>query len=207
MMPFFVAIVFSPRPTIATPVHTHCDVMAWTEEFTTNNSRSYDIPQGGLDYRLGGNATGLTDFLFDIAPRTTPPSSGNINCLYEISDITKINIKFEFTGTMKWESLKVSGGGTGTLLDATYETTPPFSSGFATSFTFQPHLMEDATRVGPLELSLPNQAFVRLINDNNDFVITKAEITMSGSHYYVPEPSTALLLLAGFSMLLRRQMK
>lgn len=206
VIPFLSVTVLTPGVAVAGLVHSHCDVQPWTESFITNNTRrGYDIPSGGLDYRLGGNATDYRDFQFDTSPRTTPPPSSMADCFYEISDITKIDITFEFTGTMIWNSLKVSGGGTGTLLDANFDMAPPFGSGVATSFTFQSHLMGNAMMAGPLELSLPNESiFTRLIDDNNGFVITKAEITMSGNHYYIPEPSTAILLLAGFAMLLRR---
>ena len=92
------------------------------------------------------------------------------------------------------------------MLNATVNMVSAFGSGVATSFTFQPHLMGNAMMAGPLELSLPNEhIYTRVIDDNNDFVITKAEIKMSGNHYYLPEPSTAILLLAGFAMLLLRE--
>lgn len=203
------AATFLPPPIIAAPMHTHCDVVAWTESFIVDNTRAgYAIPPGGLDYKPGGNAGHFTDFQFETDPRTTPPLSGNANCFYEISDITRIDILFEFTGMMTWESLKVSGGSTGTFIDATFENAPPFSSGVATSFTFRPHSMGVAAGAGPIELSLPNQAvFTRVINDNNGFVITKAEIMMFGNHYYIAEPSTALLVLAGLSIFLRRRSK
>jgi hypothetical protein len=186
-----IAACILPMPAIAG--HIHCDHKVWSV-----TAAGFDpLPKA---YVAGSEDQSTAFFVNLPAP---PPGA----CPYEISDITRIELTFTFIGTMRWESYlmgnaksstdsvpgDVSGSGLGPF---------SFTSGVAQSILlFPPH-----DQPGAFELHLPlpvvpkkrdgTFAFL-LIGPQTNFTISKASITLEGNHWYIPEPSTYVLMTIG----------
>ena len=201
-------ISLMPAQVRAAAVHYHCDVKAWGPIISSLSS--VPLPH---DYRASNDTLNFFDFTGVILNPGTPKSA-KPGCHYEISDITRVEITFEFYGTMEWDKLCL-GGLCSDPLSVVYDPVAPISFGssglfFSTTatrgFNFEPHQGTSPTVLGPIERVMPGGAFpVMLLGDNNGFEIVAASIRLIGNHYYVPEPASlpALLLALGFTAALR----
>ena len=187
---FLVISVFS-QFVFSAPVHMHCDIKTWGPI-----SSSATNPTVPADYRKGGNSDLLNTFQFLPILNSVPSPSGISNCIYELSDITQIDISFTFIGTMTWDRIVfgAAGGGGPVTIDPVDPIS--FLSNTIVSYQFEPHLGDALNIPGPIERKMPGGLFpVTFFGDNNGFSVTAASIRLSGHHYYVPEPSTLPLFL------------
>ncbi len=178
-------------------IHSHCDIKTYGSIDSTNVTGS--LP---ADYRPGGNRAGMEVFQFAPLLNEVPPPSTVKNCNYEISDITKIEVKFTFVGTMVWQNFKF-GGPTGINIAPPNNIT--FQSGVTKIFQLEPHVLMTA-ELGPLDVSMPKGATgFTLFSDNELFNITSASIKLSGNHYYIDSPLSIHLLAFGLILLFKRK--
>jgi hypothetical protein len=171
--------------------HPHCNIISWG-----SITSSSTVPAVPADYRSGGNYEFLNAFQFTPIINAVPPPSGHSNCVYELTDITQIDITFTFTGTMTWDKINFGG----VIVDPVEPIS--FVSGVAVSYQFEPHQSNTAVP-GPIEGINPyNGTFpITFFGDNNGFNITAASISLRGNHYYIPEPNTVFLLGTGLALL------
>jgi hypothetical protein len=83
-----------------------------------------------------------------------------------------------------------------------------FVSGVKLFFQFEPHQGMDASIPGPIERRMPDGLYpMTFFGDNDGFEITAASVELSGNHYYVPEPSTMVVMsvFGGFLGLYRKR--
>lgn len=202
-----------PQLAFSGPIHSHCDIKTWA--LTTPSPTNPPSTIFPVDYRPGGTDQFLSLFTFNPVLNIVPPPSSIPDCFYEISDITRISITFTFEGTMTWQRLCIGGIVCLRPGDPAFDPRLPiddilivtpltFTSGVTRNFRFEPHLGID-----PIELRLPRSGGspagtfpISFGIDNNAFSITSATISLSGSHYYIPEPGTLLLVLAAVTGLL-----
>lgn len=185
----------------ASPVHSHCDIKSWGP---IASSETY--PALPADYRASGNAEKISIFEFSALLNAPPPPSSVPKCNYEISDVTQVEVRFTFEGTMSWDKVLFQSSEGWITIDPADPIS--FVSGESKYFQFEPHLGGDQKIPGPIEMIMPsNQYYVEFIGDNNAFKVTNASLKLNGNHYYIPEPSTLLLFSIAFLVILKRKSK
>jgi len=183
-----------PAQVLAGPIHDHCMTAGWLETGFTPHSLPITF----------GTRPGEGDLL-----RTTwgfntsaSPPPGSEECKYEISDITRIFVTLNFDGHDSFQFDQIDfnlGDNIGPTNDfVMFGVT--FESGVPRSFSIPPHQSPDA-----IELSIPFSpgaifGFQFFPSDvENRVTITEATLRIGGTHYYVPEPATLLLLILGLA--------
>ncbi len=168
--------------------HGHCEVIPWEETV------SGDVMVGGADINFD------TSFFYG-----TPPAPGNMDCTYEVTDLQSISFALynedddPVGGTIHFAEGDWTGG-----LDSIFS-----------NFQFGPEALFNSTIGNPegepnlswqahpdgffhLDIRMPyisahvdSPPFRVSISSMVDENVTRAEMTMSGAHYYVPAPGTA----------------
>jgi hypothetical protein len=176
-----------PVAALADPIHMHCATEAWSK---TLNNPAFQISMDG------NPSIQFKNLNITASPPLKP------NCVYETSDITQIDVTLTFPGN-SFTASQATGSSAAHVEDATANPNGPFTfnSGAATSITFNAH-SNSASNV--LHVSLPGGAVnftLAGVNPLRD--ITNVKLDFSGTHYYLPEPSTLILaVMAGAITLL-----
>lgn len=204
----------------ATP-HLHCDVIAYTAPVVTKSWLN-----GGFTSRTDPSQSFFGSTAIDIGapasavsnPPQTPP------CLYEISDVTQVLVKFIFS-VQNPPVASITFDATGinnfvpppvTFLNEKGDKGYPYTcvqhqvkpGDFDCQITFNAVDNKADSFIYQLTNFTPNQAL-------KDFPIDRVEFTISGNHYYlpasIPEPSFILGLIAlgifGTGSILNRKLK
>lgn len=188
-------ILLSPQIAVADPIHSHCATRPWS--LTVNPNVNID---GGTSFRITVGAV-----QFDQAPPQVA------NCVYETSDITRIDLTLNFTNSSGIIEAKVGAENLTTRRSALpiNATTSVFSfpNGKAgTTIQFTLHSVGNAFHVMQGDLF---RIVLTSESPRPGGAIT-ATMTASGNHYYVPEPATMFLLgtgLAGVALKMRKKPK
>lgn len=174
----------------AKAAHAHCQIHKWS---LSSSDTEPKVP----------TTEKLIAFSFKPLLNEPPPPNTN-DCRYEISDVTQIDVKLEYEGSIVWEYL-VAGdfkpNGT------TYFNPPLNASNNTTYYQFPSHLVDERGQNDwPVEVDMESTIpfTFKFIPYNNSAKITSANLTLNGHHYYtlpVPEPSTYSLMLGGLGLL------
>jgi hypothetical protein len=178
--------------------HTHCEVRPWGPiDLNPTPSQSFPIQFGGMNPPVN-----LMFSNFNIPlPR---PMSSMPDCTYELSDITFIKITLTLSGgQLSFSSF--SAGATSPTNAGPYLFTPQTSM---ITMTFNPH---DAGAMGnTLTVNFPNPTISAGLSGGSSATLGGGEIlgatlTLSGNHYFVPEPGSCVLLATAGVCVLRRR--
>jgi hypothetical protein len=185
-----VLVTFGLVSGLASAAHIHCATQPWSAGHTstdpTNTAGKWNYTTNVLD-----------SFLFQMTRPGAP--AGTAACPYEISDIQRIDITFNFTGTMTWQTLTF--GPHGNPYPAQNIAATAWTSGVTNTFIYPPH-----PGAGERTFNANTQDLGFLLNDDNEgFVITGVDLVASGTHYYIPEPATVALMGSGLLALLARR--
>jgi hypothetical protein len=179
-------------------IHTHCYTSPW--------GASIDLEPGTYP------ATAAFEGTF-VLP--TPPVSGIDYCSYEVSDITKLSVKIDYTGADLSLDLVEFKNGDGEWF-ATNLALPiavPDNALFA-PFSFAQHQTSILGLQGPLEQNLSGGGtFGIKLSTDRDVQIVSGTMGLSGTHYYLeskvpgPLPLFGAAAAFGYSRKLRNRIK
>jgi hypothetical protein len=159
-----------PTVTIAGVIHEHCYTDQWHQTFSFEQRNFSNSPE------------------FEFTPTDYSDGSG-ANCFYEVSDITAVTATF---GALTEPNPIVSITLNPTAGDEiTVAIGDPITLGFLAHTVGDEFLFSYGSSV---EIGFSPVSATRQDGSSSDAIIRNAVLSVSGTHYWVPEPSTALLL-------------
>jgi hypothetical protein len=177
-LPAFTSVAALFVFTAATPVfaaHIHCA----TEAYVAGPSA---ISSPSTPAAITGAANS-----FQLLVNLPAPTLGTPSCAYEISDILSVTVHIETDQTVTFNNLILDGLAQG-----------PFAVGASLSATVAYGAFPLHQNPGAIERTAPGLFVITLTGKSNDVTITQSSATITGIHYYVPEPAT--LALSGVAL-------
>lgn len=178
--------------------HMHCEIRPWGPIELT--------PSAGSPFPIEFLHSNTTLSFNNIVLPLPAPVPSMADCTYEISDITVVRLTLALAS-----GSEITFSSFGSTFPATV---PPTNAGpyyFADQvntkvFTFRTH---DTQASGVLEVMFPSPAMslsmVGQAATLGPSRVIGATIQVSGNHYFVPEPASAVLAMAGMVCLARRR--